>query len=123
MKKSAFSACAAASVSQLLNGFTPLTLNASESPLHVNSTSEGVFASGAVLNVPTSLWSASFEKRYQYCVPGWRPATSILTVQSRTAFVLDLPLNAFGPVRDEFVHPSTFTCAGSTTPATRVHKI
>ena len=73
MKKSAFSFCAAVSVSQLLNGLTPFTLKASESPLHVNSTSDDWFAAGAVLNVPTSLASSSFLKRYQYCVFGVRP--------------------------------------------------
>src|SRR5688572_2424270 len=123
MKKSAFSPWAAASVSQLLNGLTPPTLKASESPDHVNSTLLDEFAAGAVRKVPVSLTSASFLNWYQYCVPGCRPVTSILTVQSRAAVGLNLPLKAFGPLRDEFVQPSTLICSGVVSPATRVQRI
>jgi len=69
----------------------------------VNSTLLEEFAAGAVLKVPTSLTSLSFLNWYQYCVPGCSPVTSVLTVQSRAAVGLNLPLKAFGPLRDEFV--------------------
>ena len=88
----------------MLNGLTPATLVVSESPSHVNSTfaraSSQLARSG---RYPMSLLSASFLNWYQYCVPGCRPVTSILTVQSRAAVGLNLPLKAFGPLRDEFV--------------------
>src|SRR2546428_7857750 len=95
-KNAPFSACACGSTSKLLNDGTPFTLVPSESPLYVNFTFAGVFGSGAVLNVPTSLKKSSFRNRYQYCLFGCNPVASILTVSSRAAVVLNLPWNTLG---------------------------
>jgi hypothetical protein len=92
-----------------------LTLKPSESPLYVNFTSAGTLGSGAVSNVPTGLTAASFLNRYQYCVPGWSPPTSILTVRSRDALVFILPLKAFRPRSEGFVQPSTLMFSATST--------